>query len=107
MEMKNPPPMMTEKMPTTKPPTRSSAVSRVSSQGASSLIHERSIMVLHPDARDDMHLLPLQRLTLEDGVFALAVNLRGSPRRLERLIVNQTFARSSRAFGSSAVFIEL
>src|SRR5262245_37002308 len=61
MEMKNPPPMMTEKMPTTKPPTRSSAVSRVSSQGASALIHERSITVLHPDARDDMHLLPLQR----------------------------------------------
>src|SRR5215510_9592344 len=53
MEMKNPPPMMTEKMPTTKPPTRSSAVSRVSSQGASALIHERSITVLHPDARDD------------------------------------------------------
>src|SRR6516162_6963753 len=50
MEMKNPPPMMTEKMPTTKPPTRSSAVSRVSSQGASALIHERSITVLHPDA---------------------------------------------------------
>ena len=61
MEMKNPPPMMTEKMPTTKPPTRSSAVSRVSSQGASALIHERSITVLHPDARDDMNLLPLQR----------------------------------------------
>src|SRR5215472_16736781 len=59
--MKNPPPMTTEKMPTTKPPTRSSAVSRVSSQGASALIHERSITVLHPDARDDMHLLPLQR----------------------------------------------
>src|SRR5215471_2273302 len=38
MEMKNPPPMMTEKMPTTKPPTRSAAVSRVSSQGASALI---------------------------------------------------------------------
>src|SRR5262245_65969667 len=53
MEMKNPPPMMTEKMPTTKPPTRSSAVSRVSSQGACALIHERSITVLHPDARDD------------------------------------------------------
>src|SRR6516165_5474240 len=50
MEMKNPPPTMTEKMPTTKPPTRSSAVSRVSSQGASALIHERSITVLHPDA---------------------------------------------------------
>ena len=48
--MKNPPPMMTEKMPTTKPPTRSAAVSRVSSQGASALIHERSITVLHPDA---------------------------------------------------------
>src|SRR5215813_9886867 len=47
MEMKNPPPMMTEKMPTTKPPTRSTAVSRVSSQGASVLIHERSITVLH------------------------------------------------------------
>src|SRR5262245_30336721 len=61
MEMKNPPPMMTEKMPTTKPPTRSSAVSRVSSQGASALIHERSITVLHPDTPDDMHLLPLQR----------------------------------------------
>src|SRR5215467_882056 len=43
MEMKNPRPMMTEKMPTTKPPTRSSAVSRVSSQGASALNHERSI----------------------------------------------------------------
>src|SRR5262249_36426299 len=41
MEMKNPPPMMTEKMPTTKPPTRSTAVSHVSSQGASALIHER------------------------------------------------------------------
>src|SRR5262249_51455897 len=50
MEMKTPPPMMTEKMPTTKPPTRSAAVSRVSSQGASALIHERSITVLHPDA---------------------------------------------------------
>src|SRR5262245_62810013 len=49
MEMKNPPPMMTEKMPTTKPPTRSSAVSGVSSQGASALMHERSITVLHPD----------------------------------------------------------
>src|SRR5262245_2336264 len=47
MEMKNPPPMMTEKMPTTKPPTRSTAASRVSSQGASALIHERSITVLH------------------------------------------------------------
>src|SRR5215831_18175515 len=47
MEMKNPPPMMTEKMPTTKPPTRSTAVSHVSSQGASALIHERSITVLH------------------------------------------------------------
>src|SRR5262249_19395709 len=46
METKNPPPMMTEKMPTTKPPTRSSAVSPVTSQGASALIHERSITVL-------------------------------------------------------------
>src|SRR4029453_12278227 len=47
MEMKNPPPTMTEKMPTTKPPPRSSAVSRVRSQGAIALIHERSITVLH------------------------------------------------------------
>src|SRR5262249_5487927 len=53
MEMKNPPPMMTEKMPTMKPPTRSSAVSRVSSQGASALIHDRAVTVLHPDARAD------------------------------------------------------
>src|SRR5215471_2121658 len=57
MEMKNPPPMMTEKMPTTKPPTTSSAVSRVSSQGASALIHERSItcksqdLILHAPKR--------------------------------------------------------
>src|SRR4030095_14137026 len=48
--MKNAQSIMTEKMPTTKPPTRSTAVSRVSSQGASALIHERSITVLHPDA---------------------------------------------------------
>src|SRR5262245_34330864 len=55
MEMKNPPPMMTEKMPTTKPPTRRNAVSRVSSQGASAVNQERSITVLSPD------LLPFQR----------------------------------------------
>src|SRR4030095_3105184 len=48
METKNPPPTMTEKMPTTKPPTRSSAVWHVSSQGASALFHESSITVLHP-----------------------------------------------------------
>src|SRR5262245_39351508 len=52
METKNPPPMMTEKMPTTKPPTRSSAVSHVTSQGASVLIHERSITVVHPGTRE-------------------------------------------------------
>jgi hypothetical protein len=40
METKNPPPTMTEKMPTAKPPTRSSAVWDVSSQGAFALIHE-------------------------------------------------------------------
>src|SRR5215467_6882302 len=50
METKNPPPIMTEKMPTTKPPTSSSAVSGVSSQGASALIQERSVTVLHPHA---------------------------------------------------------
>src|SRR5262245_38498439 len=61
METKNPPPMMTEKIPTTKPPTRSSAVSHVSSQGASALIHERSITLLHLDASDGMHRLPLHR----------------------------------------------
>src|SRR5262249_43844350 len=47
METNNPPPTMTEKMPTTKPPTRSSAVWHVSSQGAIALIHERSITVPH------------------------------------------------------------
>src|SRR5215471_21747016 len=74
METKNPPPMMTEKIPTTKPPTRSSAVSHVSSQGASALIHERSMTLLHPDASDGMHRLPLQRrMTREFSFFAATV----------------------------------
>src|SRR5215475_2525020 len=56
METKNPPPTMTEKMPTTKPPTRSSAVCHVSSQGAIALVHERSITGLHPAAHDALEL---------------------------------------------------
>src|SRR5262245_3740505 len=60
METKNPPPMMTEKIPTTKPPTRRSAVLHVS-QDASPLFHERSITLFHPDASDGMHRLPLHR----------------------------------------------
>jgi hypothetical protein len=47
---------MTEKMPTTKPPTRSSAVYHISSQGAIALIHERSITGLHPAAHDALEL---------------------------------------------------
>src|SRR5262252_9172509 len=57
METKNPPPMMTEKIPTTKPPTRSSAVLDVSSQGAAALIPERSITIHHPDASDGTYHL--------------------------------------------------
>ncbi len=60
METKNPPPMITEKMPTTKPPTRSSAVSYVSSQGASTLIHERPITVLHPGTRERIAALGIR-----------------------------------------------
>src|SRR4029434_6125170 len=69
METKNPPPMMTEKIPTTKPPTRSSAVSHVSSQGASALIHERSMTLLHPDASNGMHRLPFQRRMTREFSF--------------------------------------
>src|SRR5499426_1199995 len=72
METKNPPPMMTEKIPTTKPPTRSSAVCHVSSQGASALIHERSMTLLHPDASDGMHRLPLQRRMTREFSFSAA-----------------------------------
>src|SRR5262245_40509531 len=79
METKNPPPTMTEKIPTTKPPTRSSAVCHVSSQGAIALIHEKSITVLHPTAHDGMHRLPLWRHPLEDGVLAVSVEPRGDP----------------------------
>src|SRR5262249_11981883 len=89
METKNPPPTMTEKIPTTTPPTRSSAVCHLSSQGASALGHQISITVLHTAAHHGMHRLPPWRLPLEDGVHALAVELRGDPpRRLQRLIVN-------------------
>jgi hypothetical protein len=72
MEMKNPPPTMTEKMPTTKPPTRSSAVWRVSSQGAIALVHERSITVLHLPPTTVCTAFPFSVFPLEDGVVACA-----------------------------------
>src|SRR5262245_16500596 len=65
METKNPPPTMTEKMPTTKPPTRSSAVCHVSSQGAIALVHERSITGVHPAAHDALELAV--RISLSRG----------------------------------------
>jgi hypothetical protein len=77
-ETKNPPPTMTEKMPTTKPPTRSSAVGHVSSQGALALIHERSITVLHPAPTTVCTAVPFSVFSLEAGVPA--VELRAEPR---------------------------
>src|SRR5215470_3825238 len=90
METKNPPPTMTEKTPTTTPPTKSSAVVHVSSQGGNALVHERSITVLHPAATTVCTAFPF-------SLLPLLWNCAGSPRRLERLIVNQKFAPSSRA----------
>src|SRR5215475_10284025 len=91
MEMKNPPPMMTEKIPTTKPPTRSSAVSRVSSQGASAPIHERSITLLHPDASDRRHQLPLQRRIAREFSFSAptVISANASKNRLDSSIIDR------------------
>src|SRR5262245_39104648 len=99
MEMKNPPPMMmTEKMPTTKPPTRSTAVSRVSSQGASVLIHERSITVLHRKDSTPLNYggrlcaagfrSGLCRLGVKSGLGVLSAPMSGLPKAdiVERLL---------------------
>src|SRR5215475_5753664 len=98
METKNPPPMMTEKIPTTKPPTRSSAVSLVSSQGASALIHERSITLLHPDASNGMHRPPLQRRMTREFSFSAATVISAnafSKNSLDSSITGRGFAVSS------------